>query len=183
MEPYETIDEFLKQYRGLAKNVFLTRFYDPALVVSLPLPGGKGSQKVAQKLLSESKGTVLAKGEEADSSITTLIMPLVKSDRSPPGEKITLGRGRDNDLVIMNASVSRRHALFKVDPASKMAEVEDMGSSFGTEVEGQRLSPKEPVPVESGAKIVLGQSVHCTFLFPEDLYEYMKTLARLRGLK
>ena len=54
------------------------------------------------------------------------------------GEGITnLGRADDNDLVLTDVGVSRRHARILVQPRG--AVIEDMGSGNGTFYQGQRV--------------------------------------------
>jgi pSer/pThr/pTyr-binding forkhead associated (FHA) protein len=54
-----------------------------------------------------------------------------------PGTPTTLGRAIDNDIVIADASVSRRHA--SIVPQNGGFEVRDLASQNGTFVRGQRI--------------------------------------------
>jgi ABC transport system ATP-binding/permease protein len=63
--------------------------------------------------------------------------------------------GRENaDLTIDDAEVSRRHAAVRLEGGQ--LEVEDLGSSNGTFVDGSRI--EGPVRVGGGAKIRVGQT-------------------------
>jgi hypothetical protein len=70
-------------------------------------------------------------------------------------EKPSLGAGRDaaNDLVIDDPSVSRRHARLSFE-AGRML-VEDLGSSHGTYVGGQRLPANTPSLVPESTAVRL----------------------------
>src|SRR5262245_11745405 len=51
--------------------------------------------------------------------------------------ELLIGRGRDCDLRLLVADVSRHHCLIRV--ANNEATVEDLGSSNGTYLNGQRV--------------------------------------------
>jgi pSer/pThr/pTyr-binding forkhead associated (FHA) protein len=68
---------------------------------------------------------------------------------------VTMGRGRDADLVLADELVSRRHA--QVTPDGPGAVVEDLGSRNGTHVNGERIHG--PVRLEPGDQLQLGVSL------------------------
>ncbi len=57
-------------------------------------------------------------------------------------------------MVVANTSVSRRHLRFSLRDGQIL--VEDLNSTNGTILNGQRLAPLRPVPLMSGASIILG---------------------------
>ncbi|GAB3586269.1 FHA domain-containing protein [Calidifontibacter terrae] len=67
-------------------------------------------------------------------------------------EILTIGRGRENDLMITDAGASRRHA--QLHRRGEQIEVSDLGSSNGTFVDGRRISG--PTLVGPGGRIQLG---------------------------
>ena len=54
------------------------------------------------------------------------------------GGRLTLGRHHDNDIVLPHATVSSRHAALTLDGAQWV--LDDLGSSNGTLLNGQRLT-------------------------------------------
>ena len=54
------------------------------------------------------------------------------------GHRLTLGRHPDNDIVLAHATVSSRHAAITPDGAQLV--LDDLGSSNGTLVNGQRIT-------------------------------------------
>lgn len=69
-----------------------------------------------------------------------------------------LGIGRNSEaceLPVPDRSVSRRHARLILSPAG--VQIEDLESSNGTLVDGARLAPFEPVALQPGASIRLGE--------------------------
>jgi len=53
------------------------------------------------------------------------------------GTPLRIGRGGENQLVLRDTSVSRQHAVIQIDKG--IAVVTDLGSSYGTTVNGQRV--------------------------------------------
>jgi pSer/pThr/pTyr-binding forkhead associated (FHA) protein len=73
----------------------------------------------------------------------------------PVTATVTIGRGRDADLILADELVSRRHA--QVTPDGPGAVVEDLGSRNGTFVNGQGIHG--PVRLHPGDQLQLGVSL------------------------
>ena len=73
---------------------------------------------------------------------------------------VTLGRDVNNDLVINDAEVSRNHGRLTSQSGGYL--IEDLASTNGTFVNGQRLTPGKPAIIVSGDKVGLGM-VSLTF--------------------
>src|SRR5512147_1447660 len=73
--------------------------------------------------------------------------------------EIIIGRDPGVDLVIPSAAVSRRHARLMREGEGYL--IEDLGSSNGTFLNGQRL--KERCPLRSGDQIRFGQAITITY--------------------
>ena len=66
--------------------------------------------------------------------------------------------GRDSsqcDVVLLNASVSRRHARLSVG-RDNILQIEDVGSTNGTSINGERLTPWVRHPLAPGSTLKLG---------------------------
>jgi len=87
---------------------------------------------------------------------------------------ITVGRNRDNDIVLADKSVSRNHCLLHV--AGERVEIEDLGSANGVIVHGALVDGR--TKVQGGDEIIIGENrfflravneqetTHQTFLGP-----------------
>lgn len=71
-----------------------------------------------------------------------------------PDVEVTLGREPDNDIVIADHLVSRRHAA--IVPVADGHVVRDLGSTNGTWVNGRRIG-EQPVHLQPGDYLALGQ--------------------------
>jgi len=77
-------------------------------------------------------------------------------------EELSLGR-LDADVVIEDSELSRRHAVFRVSDG--VLEVEDLGSTNGTFVEGRRID--EPTRIENGSRVKVGISLFVAEVEPQ----------------
>jgi pSer/pThr/pTyr-binding forkhead associated (FHA) protein len=70
-------------------------------------------------------------------------------------ESITLGRDKSCEVVLAEQAVSRSHARIRKE--GNLFFIEDLGSSFGTEVNGARLSKGEKRLLRNGDTIAIAQ--------------------------
>jgi pSer/pThr/pTyr-binding forkhead associated (FHA) protein len=133
------------------KWVFVGLIYFVLLVVlvavrrdmALRLPAG-------QPLASTAVGRLLVNRASGQSDIRSGAVWLLKPEN-------TLGADPANDLVLNDALVSSRHARLRWDGAGWW--LEDLGSTNGTFVNGERIVPLTARRVPLGAQIQLGETV------------------------
>lgn len=68
----------------------------------------------------------------------------------------TLGRDLSNDIVVADSYASTRHARIERQEDGRFWLV-DLGSSNGTQLNGQLVRPNVPVPLDSGDVISVGK--------------------------
>ncbi len=74
------------------------------------------------------------------------------------GERtVTIGRGIGNFIQISDENASRVHAQFKA--SSVGVKVKDMDSSNGTRLNGEELDPAQPMRLQDGDEIAIGDTV------------------------
>lgn len=78
----------------------------------------------------------------------------------------SIGQGGQNDIVIDDDSVSTRHA--QLEYTDGFWRLTDLGSTNGTHVEGVRLAPEVPTPLQYGASVRFG-GVRMQFRAAEDV--------------
>ncbi|MCC7365530.1 MAG: FHA domain-containing protein [Dehalococcoidia bacterium] len=86
---------------------------------------------------------------------------------------LTVGRSRDNDLVVEGADVSRHHARFDSDEGGYS--VTDLGSANGTTLNGQKLTPRVPVLLRDGDVVLMG-GVRLSFFGPPGMTQAGATM-------
>lgn len=84
---------------------------------------------------------------------------------------ITVGRAKNNDIVIPASMVSKFHAYFLKTPGG--VTVTDAGSSNGTSVKTRTLEPRtEKAAVEAADEVRLGE-LKTTFHTPSTFYDWL----------
>jgi len=68
--------------------------------------------------------------------------------------ELTLGRARDNDVILDDPKVSRHHLKLVMTPQTLLAM--DLGSHNGVQLNGQPLSPRTPTPFKPGDVLMVG---------------------------
>jgi Protein of unknown function (DUF3662)/FHA domain len=103
------------------------------------------------------QGTSAISAEEARRhGLAREVVELVTDDRNYPLDgpgPWTIGRSQENDIVIPDPNVSRRHA--RLSRADSGFIVEDLGSTNGTLLDG---APIDRERIESGDELTFGQS-------------------------
>ncbi|WP_297317121.1 FHA domain-containing protein [Bifidobacterium indicum] len=79
--------------------------------------------------------------------------PLAGSSTPLSDQPITLGRSSSNTLVLDDEFVSGHHARVYEDPATGQWAIEDLGSTNGTIVSGQRITAPTILPAEVPVRI------------------------------
>lgn len=107
---------------------------------------------------------------------------IIMSDGPTPGKvfelsetEITVGRDIHAGIVINVPEVSRRHARFRMDPGGYV--LEDLGSTNGTFVNGQRLAA--PTFLRSGDTIRFGEAI--TLMYEAGEFDPNATVVSAAG--
>jgi len=89
---------------------------------------------------------------------TSRAFDIVKGPSGDPGDPlISIGRNRDNDIVILDDTMSARHASIEIQESSAI--LRDAGSSNGTFVNQEPLGEGAQIPLDSGDCVRFGQRV------------------------
>ncbi|BBB32095.1 signal transduction protein [Thermotomaculum hydrothermale] len=79
-------------------------------------------------------------------------------------KKVFVGRGSECDIVINNPSLSRKHCVVKNENGKII--IEDLGSTNGTFINGNRIKKQE---LESGERVFLGDICAFKFAYQDDI--------------
>jgi hypothetical protein len=75
------------------------------------------------------------------------VIPLLKTDRNAYLSRITIGRAKNNDIIIRASKISKVHCAFVIH--KKYFELVDMGSANGTTLNGVLLKKNKSVRLSS----------------------------------
>src|SRR5262245_23590076 len=95
-----------------------------------------------------------AKGKHG---LLVIVNGVVSTHTLPELGEVRIGRARENDVQIIDASVSRVHAKIRIDDSG--VTIEDMSSANGTRVRGTVIEAGTPVPVVLGEVMDLGSAM------------------------
>ncbi|HEX7481503.1 MAG TPA: sigma 54-interacting transcriptional regulator [Polyangiales bacterium] len=88
--------------------------------------------------------------------LLVIVNGVVSTRSLPETGELTIGRARENDVQIVDASVSRTHAMLRI---GDKVTIEDMGSANGTRVRGALIPAAQPVEVALGEVMDLGSAM------------------------
>ncbi|MCC6522090.1 MAG: FHA domain-containing protein [Polyangiaceae bacterium] len=146
-----SLASFKAQAEELGRTGFAER-YPLGLLVRFPTHGVASVEGSAEDETAVfSRATLEAQGAQAD----WILAPLVKRPGNPFPTQLFVGRARQSDICLEDASVTRVHAYFKLGDGV-VAGLRDCGSGNGTFVNGVRLGPDELRPVRPGDSITFG---------------------------
>lgn len=101
------------------------------------------------------------------------IIPIRKEEKSNAfGMMITMGRAKNNDLVVPDKRVSKFHCYFR--KLGDTWKITDANSTNGTKVNATRVPPERSLDLKSGAVIELSGTIKVTYLEADELYEQIQ---------
>lgn len=99
-----------------------------------------------------------------------LTFPITKSASNPWKDRISVGRARNNDVVVLDNSVSKLHAHFSAH--GQFFSITDAGSRNGTKVNDKTLTGGDPVALRLNDKVVFG-SIETLFVDALWLFDFL----------
>jgi pSer/pThr/pTyr-binding forkhead associated (FHA) protein len=140
------IRDLTEKLQGYGEDIFRNLHPYPFMVVIHKPPEDHEwiDPRTAESKVSDIVGLgKLSKSMEA--------VAVVKSNRNAFKSVITVGRARNNDIVLRAPKISKLHAQFILDEAGYL--LADMDSANGTMVNGAQLEKNQQVRLEGGDQI------------------------------
>jgi len=148
------VTEYLRLARDLPREEFLARCKRPVLLLG--------------SFDDDDSGFQTLEGGRADETSLQVIEVFKRSASNAFTSMITIGRARNNDVVVPHRSVSKFHAYLVEEGGARR--IVDAESTYGTRVRGDRLRPhQEKAPIASGDRLHLGK-LGTTFYEAEDFH-------------
>jgi len=153
--------------KGLSFADFQKRFPAPFLLIQMM----KSERDI---LLPHDQPTLQAQGGSEEMALLNgsgeVFVTSVRKATQDSGEAITIGRSGQIDILIPHRAISRKHACILFDKGTSQYSVMDVGSANGSFINNEPLTPHVPKILTSGATVLFGRLVLCTFLLPQDMY-------------
>lgn len=145
-----------------------SKLWDPTLLAKRPKDGSWGGD------------TKLVSYEFVEGG-WTFLHPVRKRQTDPASPTIVAGRAISNDLILPVASVSSRHCFFMPpQPEQPLWTVTDLGSSNGTWLNEDKLTPHDATPVKDGEYLRLGGNLIAWFVYPGRMHTLLKSPEELK---
>jgi FHA domain len=156
-----------RQLLQLGRDEFLAAAAPAALVRYRTADEDPATSGMTTLSLDEEIEETLPHGRVGLDELDLQIFPLTKKPGASFPDRITIGRTSNNDLVLVDSSISRLHAY--VRRAGTGWVVADAGSKNGSFLRGEPLGARREQPLPSRAILKLGD-VEMTFYTATDLY-------------
>jgi len=191
-----TVEELSKIAAQGDEATFVSTFPEPALVVASSEFGtestvdtpaaGVPTEKFFGRTRTFDAGAYrvssLSEAHEGDASsppepkmielvAKSAVVFLKKTERSPFPNMVTLGRARNNDVVVPLRTISKVHATFTHD--SNGWRVTDERSANGTIVDDAPVQPGTSALLSDGSVIRLGPEVKAKFFTPAGIFGFL----------
>jgi hypothetical protein len=98
--------------------------------------------------------------------------------RLTEASELTIGRGEQVALLIEGDEVSGLHGRLRLEPSTGLATVEDLGSTNGTFVNGEPITPREPRRLADGDIISLGGTRDFQYCLARTFHGQLRRLVR-----
>jgi hypothetical protein len=164
-----SVDELAAELTKWGEDKFKARYDSPFLVVVYTPPGD--SELVDPQTVETDVSEVNTSPQRTTGMRCVLIR---KSDRNAFKSKVTVGRAKNNDIVLRAAKVSKLHAAFLQD--NRGYQIMDMGSANGTVVTGVRLKKNQVVRLKTGDMISFWRYVF-EFFKPEGFISMLRKIS------
>lgn len=154
----ELLEFYVTEYERLSGTRFVEKHPDPVLVLSLAEAAGSADSGDSGSWRSF---------HTAAHSISTLqpglqvvgggrpVLRVCKQAQNPWHDRVSVGRARNNDLVLRDDSVSKLHAHFRVQGDQVM--LLDTGSRNGTRRNGTPLQTDVEIELNAGDLVKIGR--------------------------
>lgn len=165
---FSYLEQFAEQLRDIGVDSF-RRMYPWPFLVALGMAGDldRGSSSGSTTIIKITD-SVLERGR-----IAGRVFPLAKARYSPKGP-ITIGRTSENDVVIPEYSVSRKHCFIAL--VNGGYRITDWGSANGTLVNEKEIGKMTPFPLQGREILTLGRLM-LLFLLPQQFAEHVHAIA------
>ncbi|MFO0599458.1 MAG: FHA domain-containing protein [Myxococcaceae bacterium] len=179
----------MKELRTLATKFSPAQFRDQmgpfVLVQQPPNAGAQTPSTQAMGLPINVQRTTVAKPEKVSAGALALLFQfdeLVVAQVPPLQgvDQLSVGRQPDNDLVLDDPSVSKKHAILRWDAENSRCTVQDLGSTNGTFLNASVRIRRETT-LKNGDILSFGE-VQYWFLLTDTLHEKLKSSSRGFGV-
>jgi hypothetical protein len=172
-------EPLLQDYIGAASQMdhdkFCAQFKVPVLVTLAHL-NEESFQMARTFFISREKGAGVEKNANPLDNKAT-VFEMRQTHSTTPGE-IKIGRAEENDIVLVDETVSFHHAVVQIDERIGQCGLQDLESTNGTWINRSVLVPGRYTTLRDGDVLGFGE-IEFLFYYPEGLYKALKQAFQL----
>lgn len=164
------LDHYLNTTRGYTVESFVAEFLYPFLLFHQPDGVAAEPWSFNTKALTGSVSPEAPAGAPSGAELYE-VFPVRKGLGNPWPDRVSVGRARNSDIVLLDPSVSKLHAHF-IDGGRAGFSLVDANSRNGTRVNNEQLVANVARPVASGELLIFG-AAELTFLSARDFFSFL----------
>ncbi|MGD8254235.1 MAG: FHA domain-containing protein [Syntrophobacterales bacterium] len=175
---YKKLAQYLASFEDLALSQFVAAYPNGFLVEKSErfLDKDVMFQFLTDVVEDEHVLEQLRQGTVRSAVLDARVIEITKRKDITEPDKITIGRSPDNDIVIYNKMVSRRHAYLQVSSEDQGCFLVDIGSSNGTFLNNNQITPLEKYQLTDADEISIGPKTKVLFFASKAFHAFLSEL-------
>jgi hypothetical protein len=115
----------------------------------------------------------LKQGLAQPDALEARVIELQKRRAEAVGVAITVGRSPQNDIVLYNRLISKKHAHLLTSAQERECHLVDLGSTNGTFLNGNKLNPHQEYKLADGDEISFGPQAKVVYFASKTFYDFL----------
>ena len=175
---YKKLAQYLASFEDLALSQFVAAYPNGFLVEKSErfLDKDVMFQFLTDVVEDEHVLEQLRQGTVRSAVLEARVIEIAKRKDKTELDKITIGRSPDNDIVVYNRLVSRKHAYLQLSREDQGCFLVDAGSSNGTFLNNAQITPHEKYQLTDADEISIGPETTVLFFASEAFHTFLSEL-------
>jgi hypothetical protein len=175
---YKKLAQYLASFEDLALSQFVAAYPNGFLVEKTERFLDKDVMFQFLTDVVEDKHVLeqLRQGTVRSAVLEARVIEITKRKDITEPDKITIGRSPDNDIVVYNKLVSRKHAYLQLSSEDLGCFLVDAGSSNGTFLNNTRITPHEKYQLTDADEISIGPETTVLFFASKAFHTFLSEL-------
>jgi hypothetical protein len=175
---YKRLAYYLTTFEDLSWSEFFTAFPNGFLVEKSErfLDKNVMFQFLTDVVEDEHVLQQLQNGTVRTAVLSSRVIEIAKRKDITEPNMVTIGRSPDNDIVVYNKLVSRRHAYLLLNHRKKKCSLIDIGSSNGTFLNGTKITPHEEYQLAEADEISIGPETKVVYFSSKAFHTFLSEL-------
>jgi len=175
---YKKLAYYMTTFKDLAWSEFFTAFPNGFLVEKSERFFDKNVmfQFLTDVVEDEHVLQQLQNGTVRTAVLKSRVIEIAKRKDITEPNMITIGRSPDNDIVVYNKLVSRRHAYLLLNHREKRCSLIDIGSTNGTFLNDRKITPHEEYQLAEADEISIGPETKVVYFSSKAFHTFLSEL-------